>query len=214
MTRKAWTTDSQEEWLKARIEPFLKAHQNKTLSKEFFPLIVKEFREQWPVPPLTSEETAAGPTVEQATKNKRNKYDQVCSATLKYLLKQLTRMQRTRSWFHNHTRTQTSGTNAILKIKQKPKTMQPWQAYQALTYETRWKEDIDKGWGDYVAKWRTENPDEKPEKTRLVYLMEFMKEKLAEESDAVKKTVDEYRLSKKDESPAPMDSDHDTQIQS
>ena len=71
MTRKAWTTDSQEEWLKA--------HQDKTLAKEFFPLVIKEFREQWPVPPLTSEETAAGPTVEQATKNKRNKYDQVCS---------------------------------------------------------------------------------------------------------------------------------------
>lgn len=77
MTRKAWTTDSQEEWLKARIEPFLKAHQNKTLSKEFFPLVVKEFREQWPVPALTSEETAAGPTVEQAVKKKRHKYDQV-----------------------------------------------------------------------------------------------------------------------------------------
>ena len=213
MTRKAWTTDSQEEWLKARIEPFLKAHQNKTLSKEFFPIVVKEFREKWPLPPLTSEEIASGPTVEQATKNKRNKYDQVCSTTL-IIKKTNARMQRTRSWLHNHMRTQTSGTNAILKIKQKPKIMQPWQAYQALTYETRWKEDVDKGWSEYVAKWRTENPDGKPEKTRLVYLMEFMKEKLATESDGVKKTVEEYRLSRKEESPTPMDSDHDTQIQS
>jgi hypothetical protein len=120
-------------------------------------------------------------------------------------------MQRTKSWFHNHTHSQTSGTNGILKIKQKPKTMQPWQAYQALTYESRWKEVVDKGWGDYVAKWKTENPDEKLAKTRLVFLMEFMKEKLAAESDAVKKEVEDYRLSKKDESPAPVDLEHDIQ---
>jgi hypothetical protein len=38
--------------------------------------------------------------------------------------------------------------------------------------------------------------------------MEFMKEKLAAETDEMKKKVDEYRLSIKDESP-PVDSDHD-----
>jgi hypothetical protein len=77
MTRKRWTTDSQEEWLKARIAAFLEAHQKKTVSKDFFPIVMKEFRDQWPVPPLTTEETAAEPTVEQAMKIKRQKYDQV-----------------------------------------------------------------------------------------------------------------------------------------
>ena len=80
MTRKSWTTNSQEEWLKARIEEFLKAHQKKTISKEFFPVVVKEFRDQWPVPPLTTAETAAEPTVEKAMKVKRQKYDQVHSS--------------------------------------------------------------------------------------------------------------------------------------
>jgi hypothetical protein len=126
--------------------------------------------------------------------------------------------QRTRNWFHNRTRTQTSGTgsNAILKIKAKAKTLQAWQAYQALTYETRWKDDVDKAWGDYLATWNAENPDEKPGKSRLVYLMEFMKEKLAAETDEMKEKVEEYRLSRKDASPAPVDSDHDrnSQIQS
>ena len=79
---KTWTTDSQEEWLKARIDAFLKAHQNKKLSKEFFPVVVKEFRDQWPVPALTTEEIAAEPTVERALVVKRQKYDQVRAAAL------------------------------------------------------------------------------------------------------------------------------------
>lgn len=79
MTCKRWTTDIQEEWLKARIAVFLKAHQKKLLSKDFFPVVVKEFRDQWPVPPLTAVETAAETTAEQAMKVKSQKYDQVWS---------------------------------------------------------------------------------------------------------------------------------------
>jgi len=108
-------------------------------------------------------------------------------------------MQRTRNWFHNHTQTQTlgAGSNALLKIKAKPKNLQAWQAYQALTYESQWKEVVDKAWSNYLAAWNTANPDEKPVKTRLVYLMEFMKEKLAAETDEMKEKVEEYRLSLK-----------------
>lgn len=91
--------------------------------------------------------------------------------------------------------------------------MQAWQAYQALTYESQWREEVDNKWGDYLATWNTANPDEKPEKTRLVYLMEFMKEKLAAETDEMKQKVEEYRLSKKDESPAPFGSEHDRNLQ-
>jgi uncharacterized protein YijF (DUF1287 family) len=90
--------------------------------------------------------------------------------------------------------------------------LQGWQAYQALTYERQWKEEVDKTWGDYIATWNTEHPDEKPGKTRLVFLMEFMKEKLALETDEMKKEVDEYRLSMKEESPS-ADSDHERCLQ-
>jgi hypothetical protein len=215
MTRKRWTTEIQEEWLKARIEAFLEAHQKKTLSKEFFPVVVKEFRDQWPVLPLTAEETAEG-SAEQAMKAKRLKYDQVRSAR-KDIINLLTCIKRTRNWFHNHTRTLTSGINttsqAILKIKTKPKMLQPWQAYEALTYENQWKQNVDKAWDDYVATWNAEHPDEKPGKRRLIFLMEFMKEKLDAETDEMKKRVEDYRLSIKSESPAPVDSDHDKDLQ-
>jgi hypothetical protein len=79
---KVLATASQEEWLKARKAAFLTAHQKKTLSKEFFPNVLKEFREQWPVPPLTPEETAAEANLEQAMKGKCQKYDQVRLAIL------------------------------------------------------------------------------------------------------------------------------------
>jgi hypothetical protein len=80
MTRKPWTSDSQEQWLKARIDTYLKAHQDKSLSKEFFPQVEKDFCDQWPVPQPTAEEIAAMSTVEQAKKVKCKKYDQVCSS--------------------------------------------------------------------------------------------------------------------------------------
>jgi hypothetical protein len=99
-------------------------------------------------------------------------------------------------------------------MKSKPRILQPWQAYEALTYESQWKSDVDKGWDEYVTLWNTEHPDEKPGKKRLVFLMEFMKEKLAAETDEMKKLVEEYRVSKKEEtqSPAPG-SDHDKNLQ-
>jgi hypothetical protein len=141
MTRKRWTTDSQEEWLKARIEGFIKAYHDKTLSKEFLPVVIKEFRDLWPVPPLTTEEAAD------------------------------------------------------------------------TTVESQWKEDFNQAWGDYLATWNTENPDVKPGKTCLVYLMEFMKGKLAAETDEMKAKVEEYRLSEKEESPAPFDSNHEKNLE-
>ena len=122
-------------------------------------------------------------------------------------------MQWTKNWFHNHTRTHTLGTNAVLKVKAKSKKLQPWQAYQALMYESQWKKDIDKAWVNYLAMWTVKNTDEKPPITRLVFLMQFMKEKLAAESDEAKKEVEDYHLSEKDESPSPVDSDYKTDME-
>jgi uncharacterized protein (DUF1330 family) len=84
--------------------------------------------------------------------------------------------------------------------------------YHALTYESQCKEGIEKAWGEYLAKWNTANPDEKPEKARLIFLMEFMKERLAEESDEMKEKVEEYHLSVKEESPSPVETDHDRNV--
>lgn len=71
-----------------------------------------------------------------------------------------------------------------------------------MTYETRWKDDVEKGWKEY----RAQSDDDNPKKmTRLVYLMEFMKGKLSEETDEMKSEVEDYRRSFKEASPISSD---------
>jgi hypothetical protein len=77
MTRRKWTTDEQEEWLEQRKPAFLEANQNKTAAKDFFPTVVEEFRQKWPVPPATEQEIIDAGSVELATRAKQNKYDKV-----------------------------------------------------------------------------------------------------------------------------------------
>ena len=88
-----------------------------------------------------------------------------------------------------------------MKIKSKPKMLQPWQAYHALTYKSKWKIVIDEKWDTYRTEWLSEHPNSKPPKTRLQIMAEFMKEKYAEETPAMKAECEEYRKSR-DESPA------------
>lgn len=77
MTCAPWTTEDQHNWLEARKAQFIEANQRKAAAKEFFPDIVKEFRENWPVPSVSQEEIAAAGSVERATKDKHDKYDKV-----------------------------------------------------------------------------------------------------------------------------------------
>jgi hypothetical protein len=79
MTRQTWTTNDQKEWLDVRKSAFLESKQKDLASKEFFPLVVREFREKWPVPPVTESEISFAGSVELATKVKRDKYDKVCA---------------------------------------------------------------------------------------------------------------------------------------
>jgi hypothetical protein len=76
MTRHTWTTPAQKEWLEAKKERFLEAKQNDT-TKEFFPAISKEFREKWPVPPVTDTETSKAGSADLAMKIKRENHDKV-----------------------------------------------------------------------------------------------------------------------------------------
>lgn len=70
--------------------------------------------------------------------------------------------------------------------------MQPWQAYQALMYEEKWKKTIQDSWKKYQAQWMVEHPNEKLKKTCLIYLMEFIKEKLKDETNKMKEEVEDY----------------------
>lgn len=95
-----------------------------------------------------------------------------------------------------------TGSRGLLNLKGKPKMLHAWQAYQALTYETKWKADVEQGWKEYRAQSDADNPKKM---TRLVYLMEFMKEKLAGETDKMKTEVEDYRRSFKEATPIPGD---------
>jgi hypothetical protein len=81
-----------------------------------------------------------------------------------------------------------AGARGVLNIKPKgqPKKLQPWQAYHALTYESRWKDDVCTAWSDYKKEWVAEHPNETPPKTRFQIMIEFMKEKFEKETEDMK----------------------------
>jgi hypothetical protein len=86
-------------------------------------------------------------------------------------------------------------------MKMKPRVLQAWQAYQALTYESRWKPLVDEEWVKYKKEWALEHPNEKPPKTRFTIMIEFIKEKFADETDEMKERCEELRKTLKDEVP-------------
>ena len=77
MTCKAWTSEAQLAWLQERKGGFLQALQTKMLLKDFFPKILQDFQEKWPVDETTDKEIASAESVERANKLKRNKYDRI-----------------------------------------------------------------------------------------------------------------------------------------
>ena len=87
----------------------------------------------------------------------------------------------------------------------KPRMLQTWQAYHALTYETKWKPHVDKAWEIYKAEWESQNPSEKPPKNRFTIMVEFMKEKFNNETEEMKLRCEEYRQTRKSDSPVPND---------
>ena len=74
-----WTTDDQKEWLEQRKAAFIEAKQKGSPAlQEFYTVAFVEFREKWPMDPVTSDKVTAAGSAELATKIKRDKYDKVC----------------------------------------------------------------------------------------------------------------------------------------
>jgi hypothetical protein len=84
--------------------------------------------------------------------------------------------------------------------------LHPWQAYQALTYESQWKGEVDNKWKEYKIQWESEHPGEDPPKGRFAIMVEFMKEKYQNESDEMKEHCEKYRRSRKEENPGQAES--------
>ena len=78
MARQTWTMPEQKDWLESKRAAFLKAKQKGNLAlKEHFLTIFKDFREKWPVPPVTEEESTEVGSSALATKKKGDRYDRV-----------------------------------------------------------------------------------------------------------------------------------------
>ena len=86
MTRRKWTTTEQEEWLKSQLAEFGEAQAKKT-SKTFFPMVLKEWKTQWPTPDPTAEEITRAGNVEKATNKKRADEENVCDLPHAYTLR-------------------------------------------------------------------------------------------------------------------------------
>ena len=111
-------------------------------------------------------------------------------------------------WFHNNTWivSPSSGARGVLKVKAKvvPRKLQPWQAYHALTYESRWKSSVNTAWAEYKDAWVAEHPgDEKPPKTRFQIMVDFIKEKFTAETQEMKDRCEEYRNTQQLEKASP-----------
>ena len=77
MTRRKWTSDEQEDWLKAWLSSFMEAQAKRTTTSEFFPKTLAEWRKAWPVPEPTADELAKANNVEDALKKKRSRDEDV-----------------------------------------------------------------------------------------------------------------------------------------
>ena len=77
MTRRKWTSDDQEEWLKAQLPSFTEAQAKKAMMSEFFPKALTEWRKAWPVPEPTADEIAQAKNLEDAKKKKRTRDEDV-----------------------------------------------------------------------------------------------------------------------------------------
>jgi hypothetical protein len=79
MVRQAWTTLEQKDWLDSHKATFLEEKQKgNSALKEFFSIVFKEFREKWPVPPVTEDEITKAGSSGHATNTKCDRYDRVC----------------------------------------------------------------------------------------------------------------------------------------
>lgn len=118
--------------------------------------------------------------------------------------------QRLKTWYRNNKRLtaaqklddsrEATPTFGLLKMKKK-RVQQAWQAYHSMTYETKWKSTINEQWAERTKEWKKNNPDTKMKETRFTFMNNFIKEKFKNETEEVKKEVEEYRRKKAEEVP-------------
>jgi hypothetical protein len=71
--------------------------------------------------------------------------------------------------------------------------LQPWQTYYALTYESKWKADVDHRFKEFTAGWIKNNPGQPLNKMRFKFRNAFMREKYEAETTEMKGQVEKFR---------------------
>jgi hypothetical protein len=213
MGKRHWTTTDQQKWLEARIPAFVKAQDDKTTSTVFFPKTHKAWQNEWPTEPLTEQEVKdVKGDAQKALVIKTKMMEDVRSSSSLFCNhlthKQHKIPQRVFYWFHNNTRTSSSGTGkcSLLKIKLKTRLPKEWQAYQMLYYKTKLKPLVDVVWAAYLA---TVPADMKPAKMRFAIMNEVVQKMFAEETEEVKKEIEEYCRKLKEE---PIEDNQDKEV--
>jgi len=109
--------------------------------------------------------------------------------------------QRIKAWFHNHKRPSVSGgqlkgpkerSTSILNLR-KRRMLQPCQAYHVLTYESKWKVEINHKWEAFNVAWAKDHPGEPIKKTRFEFMNNFIREKYQAETPEMKQRVEDFR---------------------
>ena len=77
MTHCQWTMPGQAGWLKEHLSAFIDSQANKTMKKEFFPQVIKEWRVLWPLAQLTVDEITEANNAKDAVKKKKKKDHEV-----------------------------------------------------------------------------------------------------------------------------------------
>ena len=71
--------------------------------------------------------------------------------------------------------------------------LQAYQAYHVLTYESKWKVEINCEWETFNVAWAKDHPGEPIKKTRFKFMNNFIREKYQAETPEMKQRVADFR---------------------
>ncbi|KAG6825567.1 hypothetical protein H0H92_003238 [Tricholoma furcatifolium] len=204
MTKRQWTTPAQRTLLESRLPDFVAA-QNAGTTSSFYTRVYEEWEAQNPYPEPTSAEIEAA-AAEVRSKVSDGTGDTASGATIgdehRDLAKRTLQAKRRKAqekrlfeWFHNHSRSTSSGTSKRSALKLTPmRPLQGWQAFQRIYFDDL-KDELDEEYKEYLQSLPT---DAKP-KSKLVWSMPILMERLEKAPQSVKDEVEMYRLNARDE---------------
>jgi hypothetical protein len=175
------------------MSDFVNAQQTKTTAKFFSP-VYEAWHKEYPSAEPTQEAIAAADGDKAKAQAIITKKEREVSISLishhDYVDTMMAYLQRVYWWFHNHTRTSTSGTDArnTLKLSTTTRVRQPYQAYSKLYYETKLKDIIDEKYKEHI-----DTTPKAEQKGRFAFTSALTKSFYDAETDEIKNEVEIFR---------------------